>query len=205
LISPPSAEFARRSALYAHCDGKLFAHTRFFAAAATVNAALARRFNVLAAVHAPRSFRFLSEVGAALEVDNLKYARHIENRPLDGALDYALVRAEQRRLQEHVDAHRRHYPNEWQAIRRELNGVLNERYATSFLARFCEGADRLTRVLRQVRGHVRAKLDFADESHRIRIGLQLIDLIRHEERAAPEGRTEVRTTGPREQLQTLTR
>jgi hypothetical protein len=180
LINAPSAEFARRSALYTRCDARLCAHTRFFAAAATVNAALAKHFNILPAVRAPRSFNFLSDVGAALEVDNLVYARQIGNRALSATLDYALVRAEQKRLQEYIYAHQRRAPHEWEAIHRELNGLLNDRYATPFLARWCEGADRLFRVLREVRRHVRAKLDFADESHRIHIGLHLIDLIRRE-------------------------
>jgi hypothetical protein len=175
---PAHAAFARRAALYTHCDSRLRDHTRFFAAAATINAVLARHFEILPAVRAPRSFNFLSEVGAALEIDNLFYARQISLRPPADTLDAALVRAEQGRLQEYVRAHQEQRPQKWQAIRSELNTLLNNRYAASFFSRWCEGSGRLFRVLRKVQEKVRAELDFADESHRISIGLELIEHIR---------------------------
>jgi hypothetical protein len=106
--------------------------------------------------------------------------RQIGKRELGGTLDHALVVAEQGRLQEHVDAQQRCHPHEWQAMRRELNDLLNVRYATSFLARFCSAADRLWRVLPEVRRDVHSVLDFANESLRIRIGLQLIEFIRRD-------------------------
>jgi hypothetical protein len=173
----PSAEFARRAALYTRCDARLSDYTRFYAAAATVNAVFAKHFEVMPAVRAPRSFNFLSEVGGALENDNLLYARQISLQPPGGTFDYALVRAEQGRLQEYVRAHQKQCPQEWEAIRSELNGLLN-RYAASFLSRWCDG--RLFRVLREVRRRVRMELDFADESHRVRIGLELIEQIRRD-------------------------
>jgi hypothetical protein len=178
--SSPSAEFARRSVLYSRCDARLCDHTRFFAAAAMVNAVLAKNFDVLPAVRAPHSFSFLSEVGAALEIDNLTYARQISFRPLGKTFDYALVRAEQGRLQEFVRVHQERRPQEWGATRRELNGLLNDRYAASLFSRWCESTGGLFRVLRKVREQVRMQLDFADETHRIRIGLELIEHIRRD-------------------------
>jgi hypothetical protein len=175
-----SAEFARRSALYARCDARVCDHTRFFAAAATINAVLATHFEVLPAVRASCSFNFLSEVGAALEIDNLVYARQISLRELGGSFDDALVRAEQGRLQEYVRAHPEQCPQKWQAVRSELNGLLNDRYAASFLSRWCEGSGRFFRVLQKVRAQVSMELDFADKSHRIRIGLELIEHIRRD-------------------------
>jgi hypothetical protein len=174
-------EFSRRSALYARCDARLRHHTRFFAAAATINAALAKHFEFLFAVRAPRSLSFLSEVGAALEVDNLHYARQIGLRAPGSALDEALVCAEQRRLQDYVRAHQQQRSQKWRVIRGELNGLLNIRYAGSFPSRWWEGGGRLLRVLHDVRGQLRSDLDFADESHRIRIGLGLIEQIRLEQ------------------------
>jgi hypothetical protein len=177
---PAHAEFARRSVLYTRCDAKLRDHTRFFAAAALVNAVLARHFGVLPAIRAPRSLTFLSDVGTALEIDNLIYAQRISRGAPGATLDHALVRAEQGRLQRYVRAHQRQCPQEWESIRSELNGLLNDRYAGSFLSRWCKGSGGLSRVLRQVRGQVCMELDFADETHRIRIGLGLIDQIRRE-------------------------
>jgi hypothetical protein len=176
----PSAEFARRSALYSRCDERLCEHTRFFAAAAMINAVLAKNFEVLPAVRVPHSFNFLSEVGAALEIDNLTYARQISSPPLRDTVDYTLVRAEQGRLQEFVRAHQEKRPQEWEAIRSELNGLLNHRYAASVFSRWCEGSDSLFSALREVRRQLCRELDFAEESHRIRIGLELIEQIRRE-------------------------
>jgi hypothetical protein len=178
---PAHAEFARRAALYTRCDEQLSDHTRFFAAAATINAVLARHFDVLPAIRARRSFTFLSEVGAALELDNLLYARQISLRPPAGNFDAALVGAEQGRLQEYVRAHQAERPQKWQAIRSELNALLNGRYAASLLSRWCNASGRLFRVLRKVREQVQKELDFAEESHRIRIGLELIEHIRLDE------------------------
>ena len=179
------AEFARRSVLYTRCDARLCGHTRFFAAAALDNTVLAQHFRVLSALRAPRSLNFLSVVGAALEIDNLGYARQISQRAPDAALDHALVRAEQGQLQGYVRAHQRRRPKEWQSIRSELNGLLNDRYAGSFLSLWCKSASGLSRVLRELRAEIRTELDFADETHRIRIGLGLIVQIRRERCLSP--------------------
>jgi hypothetical protein len=179
-------EFSRRSALYTRCDARLRHHTRFFAAAATINAVLAKHFEFLSTVRAPRSLSFLSEVGAALEADNLHYARLIGLRAPGGVLDEALVRAEQRRLQDYVRAHQAQRSQKWTVIRGELNGLLNIRYAGAFLSRWWQCGGSLLRVLRDVRGQLCSDLDFADESHRIRIGLGLIEHIRLEQQ--PHGR-----------------
>jgi hypothetical protein len=72
-----SSEFARRFVLYTRLDGRFYDRTRFFAAAAQINAVLAALLEFLPAIRASRSFSFLNEVGAALEVDNLAYARQI--------------------------------------------------------------------------------------------------------------------------------
>jgi hypothetical protein len=175
-----SAEFERRSALYTRLDGQLCSHTRFFAAAALVNTALARRFEVLPALRSPHSLYFLNEVGAALEADNLAYAREISRRTPGSILDRALVCAEQARLQWYVYAHQAQRPKQWESIRSEINRLLNERDAASYFSRWCKGSGRVTRVLREVRGHLGMELDFATESHRIRIGLGLIEHIRRE-------------------------
>ncbi|MDP9011523.1 MAG: hypothetical protein M3O41_02480 [Pseudomonadota bacterium] len=181
-ISTPryrSAEFERRSALYARLDAQLRDRTRFFAAAALINTAFARLFGLLSVVHAPCSFNFLNEVGAALEVDNIDYARSIANRTPGPALDHALVCAEQSQLQHHVRAHQARRPHQWEFIRHQLNGLLNQRYAASF-TRWCHASEKIVRVLREVRGHVGRELEFGTEAHRVRIGLTLIEHIRNE-------------------------
>jgi hypothetical protein len=95
-----------------------------------------------------------------------------------------LVCAEQRLLQFYVQAHQARRPHVWESIRAELNALLNDRYAASlFSASF--GTARFSGVLREVRAHVGTALDFAAESHRIRIGLRLIEHIRQPAQHAP--------------------
>jgi hypothetical protein len=173
-----SAEFRRRSALYGRLDSQLCDHTRFFAAAALVNCAFARLFGTLHRMGAPPcSFAFLNEAGALLERDNVDYARAIGRRTPGKALDRALVYAEQRQLQHFVRVYQTQRPRQWEFVRHQLNGLLNDRYVAS-LSRWCHASQRLVRVLRQVRGEAGPDLDFALESHRIRIGLALIENIR---------------------------
>jgi hypothetical protein len=176
----PSAVFARRAALYTRYDVQLREYTRFFAAAATINAVLARLFSVFPAIRSPRSLCFLNEVGAALETENLVYASEVSRRPPGSALDQALVYAEQAQLQRCVYAQQVQRPQHWKSTRNELNGLLNGRYAASLFCQWCERSGRLSRVLREARGHLGMELDFATESHRICIGLKLIEYIRRE-------------------------
>ena len=182
MISVPPhrpAEFERRSALYARLDAQLRDRTRFFAAAALLNTAFARLFGLLSVVHAPCSFSFLNEVGAALEIDNIDYARSITTRAPGPALDRALVCAEQSQLQHHVRAHQAERPHQWEFIRHQLNGLLNQRYVAS-MSRWCHTGEKIVRVLREVRGQVGRELEFGAEAHRVRIGLTLIEHIRNE-------------------------
>jgi hypothetical protein len=176
----PSAGFARRAALYTRYDERLGAYTRFFGAAAAINAVLARLFTVFPAIRSASSLDFLDEVGATLETDNLTFAREITRRAPGRALDRALVCAEQAQLQCYIHAQQVRGPQRWESTRSELNGLLNDQYAASLFCRWCERSGRLSRVLRDVRGCLGMELDFAEESHRICIGLKLIEYIRRE-------------------------
>jgi GNAT superfamily N-acetyltransferase len=175
-----STDFQRRAALYSQLDGQLCEHTRFFAAAALVNDVLALFFEALPLFRFPRSFEFLSVIGADLETQNLTYAREIEQGLGRSTLDQTLVCAEQARLQRYVQQHEVRGPRQWEGIRRELNGMLNERYASRLFCGWGESAARIYRVLNEVRGHLGTRLDFAVETHRVRIGLGLIEQIRRE-------------------------
>jgi hypothetical protein len=175
-----ATEFDRRSALYTRLDGQLYAHTRFFAAAALVNAVLARRFKMLFAIRSSPGFDFLNDVGAALESDNLAHAGEITRYTPGAHADHALVRAEQARLQSHVLARQVQQPRHWESVRRELNGLLNQRHAISLFSRWCAAGAQVSQVLQTVRGHLGKTLDFAIEAHRVCIGLALIEHIRRE-------------------------
>jgi hypothetical protein len=179
-----STDFQRRAALYSRLDGKLCDHTRFFAAAALVNRILAVLFEALPFFRFPRSFEFLSLVGAELETQNLAYAREIWQGMRCSALDQTLVCAEQARLQRYVNRNEARRPRQWEEIRRELNGMLNERYASRLFCGWGYAGARVYRVLYEVRRHVGTTLYFGMETHRVRIGLGLIDQIRRENDSA---------------------
>jgi hypothetical protein len=183
MQGPRAAQFQRRSVLYSRLDARLFDRTRFFAAAALINSVFAELFQVFPVIRSPRSFTFVNEVGAALEVANLHYASEISRRtPGRPALDHALVRAEQRLLQSYVQLHQAQRPQQWESIRSELNALLNDRYAASLISRWCKASGPFTQVLREVRARLGTALDFASESHRIQIGLTLIEHIRRPSR-----------------------
>jgi hypothetical protein len=173
-------QFERRAALYSRLDIELFERTRFFAGAARINVVLARLFAALPAIRSLRRGHFLINVGAALEIDNVAYAREINRRLPGSSLDHALVCAEQGRLQYFVHAHQAGCLRQWESIRRELNRLLNNRYPATFFSRWCKDSKSVSQVLREVREHLGTDLDFASEFHRICIGLTLIDHIRRD-------------------------
>jgi hypothetical protein len=179
------SEFESRSALYSRLDEQFCDRTRFFAAAALINSIFARLLEFFPAVRRSRSFTFITEVGAALEIANLQYAGEINKQsPSRQTLDHALVCAEQRLLQFYVQAHQAQRPHHWESIRRELNALLNDRYAASLLSPSF-GNRCFARVLQEVRAHMGTALDFATESHRIRIGVRLIEHIREQVLPSP--------------------
>jgi hypothetical protein len=188
LLEGPSAnrtaDFKRRAELYSSYDVRLAKYTRFFAAASTINAVLARLFAGLTPMRSHRSFVFLTEVGAALETSNRLYASALSRSSSGSDLDQALVCAEQKQLQQYVNLRQAQQPHQWAATRSELNAILNERYVGSIFCRWWVGGS-LSRILRTVRQHVGSELDFADEFHRISIGLKLIHYIRRVDVARP--------------------
>jgi hypothetical protein len=172
-----SEAFERRSGLYARYDAQLHRCTRFFAAAALVNASLAKLFKM--PVFRPSGcLHFLNEVGASLEIDNRKYLHELVLIMPDRHLDEALVCREQERLEYFVRLRQAWAPKQWSYIRAELNGLLNGRSTVSLLSRCSPISGRLPRMLREVRERLNCELDFADRSHRVFIGLTLIEQIR---------------------------
>ena len=172
------AEFERRCNLYAHYDAQLCDRTRFFAAAALVNQVLARLCAGVRPINSAPSLSFLNEAGAVLEHANRAFASQLSRRGSKSTIDHALVCAEQGHLQCYVLAYQAQRPQRWQLIRSELNRLLNKRRAASLFCRWWGSAGILARALSEVRGQLCVQLDFADESHRISIGMKLIEKIR---------------------------
>jgi hypothetical protein len=173
-------EFERRSALYARLDEELFNWTRFFGAAALTNAVLAQFFRLTPRV-VPRSCEFLRQLGSVLEAANLQYAAAIKRQaPASAALDCRLVRSEQRLVQCWLVEQQARADSRWDSIRGEINGVLNECHFTSVFSRCFARSRYYYGVLRRIRRETGVPFDFASESHRVRIGLGLVERIRSE-------------------------
>ena len=123
-----------------------------------------------------RSFAFLSELGSSLEPVNLHYARGIRDGRLCGPwLDRALVRLEQQHVRRCGQRWAADSTVGWRRVRRELNDLLNAYHPVTLLFAPCLPCGRkLLGVLTAVRKDLGVNLDFADSSHRIRIGCALV-------------------------------
>lgn len=172
-----AVEFERRAARYAVCDQILRTHTRFFAAAAIVNSALAE-----ALAESPGAYflplgttNFLATLSAYLEPYNVLFARRVPCMALRGpALDQWLVAHEQVLVERHLS---RYPPRIGRAIIRDVDRLLwavavldLRRAASDGLARLVEA----TRILRTRQGC----LSFGQLEDRQRLGCLLASLAR---------------------------
>lgn len=171
--------FLIRYGLYSTLDRQLNGYTRFFGAAAMTNAVLA---------HCPRlqspiertCYPFLNNLGKELQTANLRFAAAISLDTLMGpALDRHLICNEQRLVQTYIASRQSLAGGHWERIRRNLNDLLNERSALSVMARCFARSREYYSVLRHIREEV-GVLDFANESHRVRIGLGLTRHLRRQ-------------------------
>ena len=99
----------------------------------------------------------------------------------DTTLDYDLVCREQRLLQTFLDGYRARSDGHWEPIHRELNKLLNQHFVGSLASRLFACSDQYCRVLSQLRRELGVALDFAEQAHRVRIGLALIQHIRQDQ------------------------
>ena len=93
------------------------------------------------------------------------------------ALDQALICREQRLLQKVLDTRAAGADYRWHSIRSEVNGLLNDRHCISLGYRWLAQSRRYAGILRRVRARLGMPLDFALESHRIHIGVEIVQYI----------------------------
>lgn len=171
-------EFARRNMLYTRLDQCLYVTTRFFAAAALVNEVFAQLFRRVPIGVSQQSFAFLSELASSLEPVNLHYARRIRDGDLCGPrLDRALVCLEQQHVQRWGQRWAARSPLGWRAVRHELNALLNAYHPMTLLAPCLPCGRQLLSVLTAARQDLGVDVDFANDSHRIRIGYALVQYL----------------------------
>ena len=178
--------FEERRALYTRLDREFCSHTRFFGAAAWINSIFAQLFAFLPRASLPHGYPFLNEAGAALQVANLRYADALRGRHLEGpGLDQQLVSGEQRLMQTLLDS--RGALN-GQSVCRELNALLNERHIAGLSCRAFARSRPFSVLLRDLRRELGVALEFADERHRVRIGMGLIHHLRSQTQGLPMGK-----------------
>jgi hypothetical protein len=174
---PMLAEFRRRAGIYSDWDARLSHHTRFFAAAAFTNAALAELFAwwsgrlLLSRIAAS----FLSEVGLVLEQQNLRLARQItDQRPASPDLDGSIIRWEQDAVEVMLCRLRCLNVATHQHVILQINRLL-QRVRTGCPARwFFPYAVQYAQVLRGACSELGRPTDFAIQADRELIGLTLI-------------------------------
>jgi len=170
-------EFERRAARYQALDVLLKHKTRFFAAAAAVNATMAEATCIagVAWFMPAESIAFLAELGAFLERHNAQFAALIPQMPIHGSLlDDQLVSREQQFVEQKLA----HYPA---CVGRALvrgvdrllwaNATLTPRRPTS------AGKHLLAHAMREARIR-RGEFSFGNLADRERIGCLLVRHIR---------------------------
>ena len=172
--------FSRRQTLYEALDHELATYTRFFAAAALTNSVFAQLFTSLPRGSLLHAYQFLSDAGLELETANLHYAHEISRtKNLSGpGLDLYLVRREQRLMQKLLNERGVRTDAASTRLTRELDSLLN-RQVVAVISRVFACSRQYSRVLRAIRRELGLALTFADESHRVLIGLGIIRHIRH--------------------------
>jgi hypothetical protein len=174
---PMLAEFRRRAWVYSHWDVRLSRQTRFFAAAAVTNAALAELFAwgrarlLLSNVAAS----FLSEVGLVLEQQNLRLARQMAGQPPAAPdLDRSIIRWEQNAVEVMLCRLRCFNAATHQHVIMQINRLLQP-VRTGCPARwFFPHAVQYAQVLRSACSELGRPTDFSIQTDRELIGLILI-------------------------------
>jgi hypothetical protein len=119
-------EFAQRAALYREWDRALAGSTRFYAAAALINAAFAESVETPARLLlSARTLEFFASVSRALLVFNVALAQSVPRSQLQGLqLDASIVRREQAVVGLHLAELHRLERRAHARLVREANGLL---------------------------------------------------------------------------------
>lgn len=180
MFAASRPEFSRRHEIYHALDRDFSGRTRFFAAAAITNQIFATLFRAAPNLVTGETGNFLSNLGAQLEVANMRFAEEIRRTTGGGSsLDRYLVFSEQRLVQDYVGVATSR-PAAWARIGSELNRLLNGTHPASLAAALVSRTRHYRSVLTEARRQMGVDLDFADEEHRVTIGCALIRHVRHD-------------------------
>jgi hypothetical protein len=173
-------EFRFRIQLYAAWDRELASRTRFFGAAAVINAALIDLYTNRTArlFLSAATMDFLSMTGRRLESLNVALAARIANNEIQAEdLDDFMVLTEQRTVEWALYNVRVTDVTRFSALVTQVNRLLQAtgRYFGTYDT--CD-RHRCARALRALRVELQRPLDFSRLEDRVRIGRQLIRTLR---------------------------
>jgi len=174
--------YCQRATLYGEIDGKVSAHTRFFAAASATTQSLANLdmpLGVSNLMVSSSTISFLSNLSASLQTMNMGIAADIQSGSLRGGnLDARIVHREQTVVQAALDSFASSDSGAYKNLISEANSLLNPKGATQFLgSRFSTDA-AYNRILNGVRDTLGRDIDFSKQGDREAIGNAVIDHIR---------------------------
>jgi hypothetical protein len=174
-------EFAKRTSQYVRLDQRLACQTRFFAAAALINGALAQ----LCALRLPfaqvpvSTLSFLTAAGCVLEATNLRWARCIGRAVTGTDFDWSLVIMEQLRLERILRLAREQDACRYAELVRQVDRMLGWPARGTLLSRNAS-LRALADVLPGVAREIGRPPSFSLWGDRVRIGHSLIRYVRVE-------------------------
>ena len=172
-------EFASRARRYAQLDQRLASQTRFFAAAAVTNAALAQlcAHRLRPVCVSDSTLAFLSSTGCFLESRNLRWAERIQRSNPAAHVDRRLVVMEQLLLERVLLGARMAYAEQYDGFVQQVDRMLGWLTRGVPLPR-SPSLCAFTEVLQSVAGDIGRPASFAICDDRIRIGYSLIRYLR---------------------------
>lgn len=183
--------FRQRATRYREMDERLACRTRFFGAAAIVNAALAeihaRQWARLCAGEA--AWRLLIELGGRLEDINLQWAERLLRQQTwpragdDTHLDRVMVMLEQREVERLLERRRRADAGAHQSLLLRIDRVLHwgmQSARSGSCAAFPGAPGALRQAVQQVGARLGRAVSFASCADRERIGWSLIQQLRQD-------------------------
>jgi len=172
-------EFAQRAALYRQWDRALCNSTRFYAAAALINAAFAESLSTpVGYLLSARSFEFFASVSRALLSFNVTLAGSLARGQVRGfKADASIVSMEQGIVQGHLAELQRRERRTYARLVFEANRLLSMVQALTWVPALLPNTSTLATVLRQLHSARGRLVNFADCSDREAIGNALIEIL----------------------------
>jgi hypothetical protein len=185
-MSETSETFAARVALYGDWDRRMRARTRFFAAAALINAALLElcSHHLLLGTAYASGIDFLARLGGYLQAFNIAIANGIERGRWDGVCpDRSLVTLEQAAAEKVLKQFSRYDERAHRRVIRQIDRLLYclGHARSSGLVGCSPSVALLRQGVRIARSRAGSGVSFAAMRDRVAIGEALIRLLRNSE------------------------